>query len=66
MSAKFLISAGVALTVLAGCTEEDLILPGERFDLRAQAQEVNQVRAVSLTSPVQTRTGHTGTVMRII
>ncbi|WP_373635536.1 PQQ-binding-like beta-propeller repeat protein [Yoonia sp. SS1-5] len=51
MSAKFLISAGVALTVLAGCTEEDLILPGERFDLRAQAQEVNQVRAVSLTSP---------------
>ena len=38
----------LALGLLAACGEEDVILPGERFDLRPTAATVNEVRDVAL------------------
>lgn len=39
------IMAGVAAAVLAGCAEDDIILPGKREDLRAPFGEVSSERA---------------------
>ena len=36
------------MTLLAACGEDDVILPGERFDIRAQEVEVNQALPISL------------------
>lgn len=54
------IMAGVAAAVLAGCAEEDIILPGKREDLRAPFGEVsddrvrteNSVQKISLPNQV--------------
>ncbi|MGB7317367.1 MAG: PQQ-binding-like beta-propeller repeat protein [Planktotalea sp.] len=46
------IMAGVAAAVLAGCAEEDIILPGKREDLRAPFGEVSDDR-VRTESTVQ-------------
>lgn len=48
MTAKTLIGMTLALGLLAACGEEDIILPGERFDLRQTAVTANQVRDVSI------------------
>ncbi len=48
MTAKNLICAGLALALLAACGEEDIILPGERFDLRESPAFVNQSLPVSI------------------
>lgn len=42
MTTAKLITAGIALSVLAGCAEVDLILPGKREDLRAPFGETSQ------------------------
>ena len=44
MSTAKWIMAGVAAAVLAGCAEEDIILPGKREDLRAPFGEVSDDR----------------------
>ena len=41
----------LALVLLGACGEKDVILPGERFDLRASTVMVNQVRPISLPAP---------------
>lgn len=41
------IMAGLAAAVLAGCAEEDIILPGKREDLRAPFGEVSDERVVT-------------------
>ncbi|MDX8352276.1 PQQ-like beta-propeller repeat protein [Cognatiyoonia sp. IB215182] len=48
MTARTLIGATLALAFLAACGEDDVILPGERFDVRPQAVSVNEVRSVDL------------------
>ncbi len=48
MTAKTLICTCLALAVLAACGEEDVILPGERFDLRDTGTFVNQVQPANL------------------
>lgn len=45
---KIQTGAFVALFALAACGEEDVILPGERLDLRAAVVTANQVRPISL------------------
>lgn len=48
MTAKTIIGMTLALGLLAACGEEDVILPGERFDLRPTAAAINEVRDVAL------------------
>lgn len=48
MTARVWIAALFGLSVLAACGEQDVILPGERFDLRAQSAFVNQSLPVAL------------------
>lgn len=48
MTPRTLISAVFALAMLGACGEEDVILPGDRFDLRPAPAMVNQVRPVAL------------------
>ena len=48
MTSKAIIGAAFALVLLGACGEKDVILPGERFDLRATPVEVNQTRPISL------------------
>jgi outer membrane protein assembly factor BamB len=36
------------MTLLAACGEDDIILPGERFDIRSQSVEVNQTLPINL------------------
>ncbi|WP_341366397.1 PQQ-binding-like beta-propeller repeat protein [Yoonia sp. BS5-3] len=50
MTAKTIIGVTFALGLLAACGEEDVILPGERFDLRPNAAEVNQTRNVAIAA----------------
>lgn len=38
----------LALVLLAGCGEREVILPGERIDIRASAETANEARAISL------------------
>lgn len=44
------IMAGVAAAVLAGCAEEDIILPGKREDLRAPFGEISDDRVIAENS----------------
>ncbi|MEP5154850.1 PQQ-binding-like beta-propeller repeat protein [Planktotalea sp.] len=44
MTTSKLIMAGVAAAMLAGCTEQDTILPGKREDLRAPFGEISDDR----------------------
>lgn len=48
MTARTLIGAMLALGLLAACGEEDIILPGERFDVRPTAVFANQALPVGL------------------
>jgi len=43
-----LVLASVVLALLAACGEREVILPGERFDVRAQTQSVNRAAPVAL------------------
>lgn len=47
MTTVKLIMAGVAAAMLAGCTENDIILPGKREDLRAPFGETSEERVKS-------------------
>lgn len=51
MTSKAIIGAVLAVLLLGACGEQDVILPGERFDLRATPVTVNQVRPMSLPAP---------------
>ena len=51
VTSPFRLSAVCALALLVGCGETDVILPGERFDIRPQDQTVNQ--ALPLALPAQ-------------
>lgn len=48
MTGTIRLSAVCAFALLLGCGETDLILPGERFDIRPQDQIVNQALPISL------------------
>lgn len=53
VTGRLVISLGLALSVLAGCTERDVILPGERLDIRdglvtEAATEVSRAQPISL------------------
>lgn len=48
MTLRVSIAAALSFAILAGCGEEDVILPGDRFDLRAQPAFANQVLPAAL------------------
>ena len=49
MTAKTIFSAAMALAFVAACGEQDIILPGERLDIRPeQTAIVNEARAINL------------------
>lgn len=48
MTGKKLIAAMIALGLTAACGEEDVILPGERFDLRPEIASADQALPVDL------------------
>lgn len=48
MTVKALLAAACAIVVLAACGEDDIILPGERFDIRPGTQTENVAAPVSL------------------
>uniref|UniRef100_UPI003F6D9940 PQQ-binding-like beta-propeller repeat protein n=1 Tax=Yoonia sp. TaxID=2212373 RepID=UPI003F6D9940 len=52
MIPKTRICAIIALVLLGACAEDDVILPGARFDLRPAPPTVNQIRPVSLPAQV--------------
>lgn len=51
MTGTIRLSAICAFALLVGCGETDVILPGERFDVRPQDQIVNQALPISLPAP---------------
>ncbi len=51
MISKTLSASLVALTALAACGESDIILPGPREAIRAEAAEVNRAVPISLAAP---------------
>lgn len=53
MTGKGMIAGLMAIGLLAGCGEKDVILPGERLDIRADAAATpNEARAIALAAPV--------------
>jgi outer membrane protein assembly factor BamB len=48
MTLRPFIGAALVLSVLAACGEEQVILPGERFDIRNEVPTANQIRPVAL------------------
>ena len=48
MTGTFRISAICAVVLAVGCGEQDVILPGERYDIRPQDVTVNQALPISL------------------
>lgn len=48
MTAKTIIGMSFAVALMAACGEEDVILPGERFDLRPTAVAINEIRDVAV------------------
>ena len=48
MTGRFCIAAALSVVLLAACGEEDIILDGERFDLRAQPAFANQIAALDI------------------
>lgn len=48
MTLRVSIAAALGLVVLAACGDDDVILPGERFDIRAQTAMVNQTLPIDL------------------
>ena len=54
-----LVIAGVAFALLAACGDREVILPGDRFDVRAQPQTVNRAAPIALPAPsVNDEWGH--------
>lgn len=51
MTLRVCIAAALSLTLLAACGDNDVILPGERFDIREQPEMVNQTLPISLPQP---------------
>ncbi|MFT4917178.1 MAG: outer membrane protein assembly factor BamB, partial [Yoonia sp.] len=52
MTGHFRLSAVCAFALLLGCGETDVILPGERFDIRPQQNIVNQSAPIALPGQV--------------
>lgn len=48
MTVRTLIGASIALALLAACGEDEIILPGERLDIRDKPAFVNQTASVSI------------------
>lgn len=48
MTLRVTVAAALSLVLLAGCGSDDVILPGERVDIRAQTVVENQIRPVNL------------------
>ncbi|MFN3661723.1 PQQ-binding-like beta-propeller repeat protein [Yoonia sp.] len=48
MKIRSFLGTALVLSVLAACGEEQIVLPGERFDVRAGGAEVNQIQPISL------------------
>ncbi len=48
MTLKVSIAAALSMILLAACGDDDVILPGERFDIREQPELVNRALPVSL------------------
>lgn len=48
MTLRVSIAAALSLVILAACGDDDVILPGERFDIRAQTAFENQTLPVNL------------------
>ncbi|MDP5362606.1 MAG: PQQ-like beta-propeller repeat protein [Paracoccaceae bacterium] len=59
MTVRLCIAGLFSMVLLAACGEDDVILPGERFDLRAQPAFVNQSLPVTIpAAQVNTQWGH--------
>lgn len=52
MTVKAIVCGLAGLAFLAACGERDVILPGERLDLRPTDATPNETRAINLVSPV--------------
>lgn len=52
MTVKTVLGAMAGLAALAACGEQDVILPGERLDIRPSAVVENEVREIRFASPV--------------
>lgn len=48
MTFKATLTAAIGLLLLAACGEDDIILPGDRFDIRGQSVVANESRSVTL------------------
>ncbi len=48
MTLRVCLAAALSLTLLAACGDTDVILPGERFDIRDQPEMVNRTLPISL------------------
>ena len=48
MTLRVTVAAALSLVLLAGCGRDDVVLPGDRFDIRAQTAAENQTRPVNL------------------
>ncbi|SIT80412.1 Outer membrane protein assembly factor BamB, contains PQQ-like beta-propeller repeat [Yoonia rosea] len=48
MTLRVTITAAISLVLLAACGDDDVILPGDRFDIRGQAVLANESRPVAL------------------
>ncbi len=51
VTVKVCIVTALSMMLLAACGEDDIILPGERFDLREQPAFVNQAQPISIPAP---------------
>ncbi len=59
MTVRVSIAAALSLVILAACGDTDVILPGERFDIRAQTAFANQVLPIELpTAQTNADWGH--------
>lgn len=52
MTVKSLLGATLGLALLVGCGETDVILPGERLNIRPETGIVNETRTLSLASAI--------------
>jgi len=52
VTAQNFLMATAAAVLLVACSERDIILPGERLDIRPSTDIVNETRSVNLVSPV--------------
>ena len=55
MTAQKILSATLAAFILTACGERDIILPGERIDVRPSTAVENEVRAINLPAQVDNK-----------